>query len=628
MTKFFSLSPGDKVLSEGCEYEISHVLDCNAVVGISTETGHRDILRVSTLTAARDGANAVDPISLSDIPDHRWEQARFRHEVIRPLLGRTNRTRSEVESIARKHNVGASSIYRWLSLFEDTGTLLSLVPQERSGGYDKPRISAEAEAIIKHHIEHSYLTTQKPSPSFICEEVLRSCKQAGIKPPHPSTIRKRISRVSARVKAERRGDRRASERMEATPGTFPDAHWPLQVVQIDHTPVDLMVVDDTHRQSIGRPWITVAIDVYSRMVTGFLVTLDPPSALSVGLVIAQSMLPKDQWLAERELDLEWPVWGKPDSIHADNGADFRCAAVTKGCENQLIDIHWRPVKKPRFGAHIERLLGTIARRMKNLEGATFSNVNERGDYDSDARAQFTLRELEQWLAHFLLGEYHNKRHSGLGIPPLKKFQDGILGSKDTLAAGLPAKPADPRSLQIDFLPITYRTVQSTGISLEGIRYFGEALRKWVGVVDTSSGKSRKFEVRYDPRNMARVLFWDPDSETYHDIPTANLSRAHVSLWEIRAARRKLLKEGKPVNEAAIFKSIDEMERIQVGAAKKTKSARRSVQRRAAHKESTRPPPSPPPRPHSNQGTDITAGAGMPPTDLAELEVGAYDHEWD
>ncbi|MEQ8270178.1 Mu transposase C-terminal domain-containing protein [Algiphilus sp.] len=628
MSKYVSLSPGDKVASEGCEYEISHVLDCNTVVGISTETGHRDILRVSTLQAVTRDAHRDGPVSLSEIPEHRWEQARFRHEVIRPLLGRTNRTRSEVESIARKHNIGASSIYRWLNLFEDTGTLLSLVPQERSGGYDKPRISSEAEAIIKHHIEHSYLTTQKPSPSFICGEVLRSCKQAGIKPPHPSTIRKRISRVSARVKAGRRGDRRATERMEATPGTFPDAHWPLQVVQIDHTPVDLMVVDDTHRQSIGRPWITVAIDVNSRMVTGFLVTLDPPSALSVGLVIAQSMLPKEQWLAERELDLEWPVWGKPDSIHADNGADFRCAAVTKGCENQLIDIHWRPVKKPRFGAHIERLLGTVAKKLRNLEGATFANVSERGDYDSDGRAQMTMRDLEQWLAHFFLGEYHNKRHSGLGLAPLKKFQDGILGSKDTLAAGLPAKPADPRALQIDFLPITYRTVQSTGISLEGVRYFGEVLRKWVGVVETSSGKSRKFEIRYDPRNMARVLFWDPDSETYQDIPTANLSRAHVSLWEIRAARKQLLKEGKVINEAAIFRSIDEMARIQLEAAKRTKSARRLTQRRTAHKEATRATSKPPASHQPNLGAVTPAVSAISETESAESELGAYTHEWD
>ena len=63
MSKYVSLSPGDKVASEGCEYEISHVLDCNTVVGISTETGHRDILRVSTLQAVTRDAHRDGPVS-------------------------------------------------------------------------------------------------------------------------------------------------------------------------------------------------------------------------------------------------------------------------------------------------------------------------------------------------------------------------------------------------------------------------------------------------------------------------------------------------------------------------------------------------------------------------------------
>jgi putative transposase len=43
----------------------------------------------------------------------------------------------------------------------------------------------------------------------------------------------------------------------------------MDVLQIDHTPVDVMVVDAERRLSIGRPWLTVAIDVASRMVAGF-----------------------------------------------------------------------------------------------------------------------------------------------------------------------------------------------------------------------------------------------------------------------------------------------------------------------------------------------------------------------
>jgi transposase InsO family protein len=43
----------------------------------------------------------------------------------------------------------------------------------------------------------------------------------------------------------------------------------LAVAQIDHTPMDVIVVDEEHRQPIQRPSLTVVIEVYSRMVLGF-----------------------------------------------------------------------------------------------------------------------------------------------------------------------------------------------------------------------------------------------------------------------------------------------------------------------------------------------------------------------
>jgi putative transposase len=79
----------------------------------------------------------------------------------------------------------------------------------------------------------------------------------------------------------------------------------MDVVQIDHTLVDVMVVDREHRRSIGRPWLTLAVDVASRAVIGFTVSLENPSALSVSRVLSHAVVPKTSWLADRELG----VWG-------------------------------------------------------------------------------------------------------------------------------------------------------------------------------------------------------------------------------------------------------------------------------------------------------------------------------
>src|SRR5262249_36672907 len=63
----------------------------------------------------------------------------------------------------------------------------------------------------------------------------------------------------------------------AVPGEYAVSR-PLEVVQIDHTEIDIIVVDELTRTPLpGRPWLTLAIDVFSRVVTGFHVSMSAPS---------------------------------------------------------------------------------------------------------------------------------------------------------------------------------------------------------------------------------------------------------------------------------------------------------------------------------------------------------------
>jgi transposase InsO family protein len=164
----------------------------------------------------------------------------------------------------------------------------------------------------------------------------------------------------------------------------------LQSVQIDHTLADIIVVDERDRLSVGRPWLTVAIDVFSRSVLGFYVSLDSPAVTSIGLCLTQACLPKERWLHARNLDLEWPMCGMPAVLRADNGKDFRSGALRRGCREHGIDLDFRPVATPHFGGHIERLIGSTMGRIHLLPGTTFSNPRERKDYPSETQAAMTL----------------------------------------------------------------------------------------------------------------------------------------------------------------------------------------------------------------------------------------------
>src|SRR5271163_985586 len=149
---------------------------------------------------------------------------------------------------------------------------------------------------------------------------------------------------------------------------------------------------------IGRPWLTLAIDVASRAVLGFSVSLERPSVVSVALTLVQAVLPKDLWLADRQLEVPWPMWGLPELLQLDNAAEFHSRALVRGAQEYGIRIDYRPPGTPHFGGHIERLIGTTMGAVHLLPGTTFSNVVEKGAYSSEKTSALTLVELERWLA--------------------------------------------------------------------------------------------------------------------------------------------------------------------------------------------------------------------------------------
>lgn len=156
---------------------------------------------------------------------------------------------------------------------------------------------------------------------------------------------------------------------------------PLEVVQVDHTKMDVEVVDETTRETIGRPALTLAIYVFTRSIVSMLLTLEAPSALSVGLCLVHVVTDKSAWLERLGLDIRmWPIHGKPKQIHVDNGPEFHREALKRGCEQYGIERGYRP---PHFDGIMERVIGTAMTMTHEVPGTTFSNVQERGMYKPD-----------------------------------------------------------------------------------------------------------------------------------------------------------------------------------------------------------------------------------------------------
>lgn len=258
-------------------------------------------------------------------------------------------------------------VYKLIKRYQTSGCkLISLLPARRGGGLGKGRINKEIEKIIQATINELYLTRQKPKISIVVQEVLRRCHYSNLSKPSERTIRRRIEHVQAKHALIKREGAKVAREYAPIVGSFPEVIKPLTVLQIGHTPVDLIIVDEFHRKPIGRPYLTIAIDVFSRCTTGFCLTLESPSAVSVSLCLSHSIFDKDTWLAERKINTSWPIWGKPDCIYVDNASEFHSEALQRGCDAHGIRIEYRPIGQPHFGGIVERVIGTMMQLIHQL----------------------------------------------------------------------------------------------------------------------------------------------------------------------------------------------------------------------------------------------------------------------
>ena len=467
---------------------------------------------------------------------------------------------SRTEAAAQALGLSARSVRRLVVRYKTSAQTTSLLAHQRGPHKRLRRLGADRERLIDAAIDQFYLVRPRKPMEEVYREVVRRCREQHWVAPARDTVISRIRALDARLVARRRLGAKSAEPVAlSTPGML-EATEALELVQMDHTLADVMIVDSDHRRSIGRPWLSLAIDVATRAVLGFHVGLEAPSALAVALCIEHASLPKMR-LSALASEAPWVMFGIPRTIHVDNGAEFHGEALTRGCAEYGIQLTHRPVARPRFGAHIERLIGTMMGRVHLLPGSTDSSPPRRGNYKSEEEARLTLAEFSEWLRLEIAGRYHHSVHRILGTTPAAAWAQSMARGT------LPVLPADPSRFVIGFLPIVHRKLQRNGLYFERIRY-------WADVLPSLAQPRESLLVRYDPRNLSRLYVLTPN-KSYQAIPYADVRRPPITLAELRFAHASLRKEAKgSISEEQIFAMHERQNAIVTDATKATKAARR------------------------------------------------------
>ena len=577
---------GRQFFYEAVPYVIKGYASFDEVLAKEVHPPYKErIIKVSHII--KEPKNSISaPKELVDISEAEFDEAKERYLIIKPLLEMPKRTAKDVQKIAKKAKVSVSTLYRWIEKYETYGTISSLSKAFiNCGAKGKSRLDPSVDAIVQTVIDELYLNRQQYPLKYIYLKIENKCKNAGLKAPNINTVRNRIKQLSPKLIAKHRKGLNVRD-TRGTPGSFPEVHMPLDVIQIDHTPMDVIIVDEESRQEIGRPSITLAIDVYSRMIFGYYISLEAPSYFSVGQALLNAILPKDDVLKYHNIDGEWPVYGLPRAIHMDNAAEFRSKSIQMFAQEYRITHILRPVARPEFGGHVESAIKTAMNTVHVLPGTTFSNITDKGTYKSQKEASLTLEELEQWFLEFVVNIYHKTEHRSIGMTPEEKFYQGMLGVDDGAIPYLPTVPADTLKLRMALLPAMQRTVQKNGITMDHITYFSETLRKWIIPVSykkiTKNIHPKKVLCRRDPRDISKIYVYDDEINDYITVPYADIKRPAINLKELRRAISEAKKAvtGRGIESHDIFEAHERLYQY----AQKSKREQKSVRRAKSSKK--------------------------------------------
>jgi len=463
-------------------------------------------------------------------------------ETIKVLEAPRSERRKLIQAMCKRFGYNQATAYRRLKVVQMHGSADALLRSVRADA-GQSRLSPEVQETIRTHLaKHRFIAEPKTLPDIL-ELINGHCRKSGLDEIALSTLRGFEQETTLKKKLEAQGrKKKAADAFRPKVGHLPNNDYPLAIAQVDHTPVQICFVDEQYRQPIGDAWLTLVIDTYSRMVLGFYLTFEAPSTLSTGLALANAFLPKEEYLRSLDVTGDWPCWGFPDIILVDNAVELNGRMMHGARRRYRFTLRDRPVGAPNFGGHVESAFRTFMYELKTVPGTKFSNPVERGEYDSEGRAIFTIREFEAFFTEFLVNDYHLGKHTGEGMEgtvPYLKWRQGIFEGDIRPPAGLPDRPTDPLALRISLMPFERRALRNGVVSMFDENYHSGALTLLSDAVDlTKPLEDRKFEVRYDPRNISKVWLYSEVTNEYLELSFADLRKGPISLWEHKAKKRR------------------------------------------------------------------------------------------
>ena len=662
------LRPGDWVSFEGGDHQV--LAFAGTSVRLRAQDGSEQVVLASYLMAASDFAVAggipvpgVEPFGLLDgLPEEVLAAARDweRHVVEveaglapdaepgaepRPGYDPQARTLAQrTQAKAAELGMTSRTVERMRARYARQG-LWGLVDQravrtwEATGRADA-RLVAAARQVIEAETHASTGTRGR-----LIRRVTKAVEDAygpGVVPlPGRTTFYKLIDTLAAgRHTFGSAVTRRQAANRPERPFTPTFAARPGEQVQVDSTPIDVMVLLESGMTA--RADLTIAVDVATRTICAAVLRPVGTKAVDAALLLAKMLVPEPMrrgWAAAlrmsasrlphaRLLDIDArlemaaakPVI-VPDTIVIDGGKVFVSDTFIRACARLGVSVQDCRPGTPTDKGIVEATFDAANTLFcQHVAGYTGSNAQLRGDR-VNAEAAWTVPDLQDLLDEWLL-VWQQRPHDALRDP---YFPRRAMSPNDKYAALVAAAGYLPVTLSgedyLELLPVAWRAVNDYGIRLDYRTYDAPELGPWRRQHSGNTAKRGLWEVHHDPYDLSQVFVRTPDGWVTAPWTHLPMISAPFADFTWRHARKLAAQAGRDdTSETEVARVLDELlTRAQAGPPADKATARVAARTRvaaAAH----RPPPRQEPAPAEGDSDD-DAGDGQL---AAVIPFGVFD----
>ena len=438
-----------------------------------------------------------------------------------------------------------SSIYRWrrryLQAQRDVRALFARFDEQ--GGKGKSRLQPAVEAFIDEAVDEIALKQKTFSAAELLGAVELKVDLANrerprddqLRVPALRTMQRRAAMLAEYDLTVAAYSLREAERRFALHGVSRRVDRLLEIAEIDHSPIDLIVVG-SDRVAVGRPTITVVLDRASRCVLGYHLSQAGHGVPAVFEAMRHALMPKT-YLKDRyaDLHLTWECFGWMERLVMDNGREFHADAVADAMLNLGIACEFAASRAPNDKPHIERFLRTLNYGLiHKLKGTTLAKVHQRVGFKAEEDAVLTLEELDRIIHVWICNVYHLRPHRGLdGRAPITVW-------RELAKANPPQLKMNAQDVDIEFSECATSCVQHYGIDLNTFRYRSPKLLMLRRLMPEKATVNVKW-----PRNdVGYIWVWDSVGDEYIKVPNTETEYNGLTLEQAKAAR-KAKSEGDP-----------------------------------------------------------------------------------